>query len=75
MPPAPVPQPAPPVQPVQPVQPEPVVTQPEPAPAPAPMPERRALPHTASTLPMIMLIGATLIALGFALRTTAKVTR
>ena len=71
--------------------PEPVVTQPEPVvaapppapvvtPAPEPMPApapRHALPHTASTLPMVLFIGAGLLALGFALRglTASKATR
>ena len=60
--------------------PEPVVTQPEPvvAPAPEPMPApRRELPHTASTLPMLLIIGAGLLAVGLLLRgmTAVKVTR
>jgi hypothetical protein len=32
------------------------------------MPERRELPHTASTLALVMFIGAGLLALGLALR-------
>jgi hypothetical protein len=69
--------------------PEPVVTKPEPVappapvvtptpePMPTPVPERRELPHTASTLALVMFVGAGLLALGFALRglTHSKVTR
>jgi hypothetical protein len=36
--------------------------------AATPVPERRELPHTASTLPMVMFAGAVLLALGLALR-------
>jgi hypothetical protein len=79
-----------PVQYQTPPQPEPVVTKPEPVvappapvvtptpePMPTPVPERRELPHTASTLALVMFVGAGLLALGFALRglTHSKVTR
>lgn len=65
------------------VTPEPVVAAPPPpavTPAPEPMPApapRRELPHTASTLPMALFIGAGLLALGLALRglTASKATR
>lgn len=57
-------------------QPEPVVAAPPPVMAPAPEP-RHELPHTASTLPMVLFIGAGLLAIGFALRglTTSKAGR
>jgi hypothetical protein len=48
------------------VTPEPVRTEPVATPAPAPM--RDELPRTASTLPMVMFVGAALLALGLALR-------
>jgi hypothetical protein len=56
--------------------PAPAVVTPAPEPMPAPMP-RRELPHTASTLALVMFIGAGLLALGLALRglTHSKVPR
>jgi hypothetical protein len=72
-------------EPVTPVQPEPVqppptpvVTQPvqpEPAmapPAPMPAPVRDELPRTASTLPLLFLIGGALLVLGVALRAVSS---
>lgn len=62
----------------EPVVTQPVVTQPEPVvTTPAPAPVRDELPRTASTLPMVMLVGGMLLALGLALRglTPAKVKR
>ncbi len=53
-----------------PVQPEPVVAAPPPAPMPAPV--REELPHTASTLPMLFLIGGTLLVLGVSLRAVSS---
>lgn len=60
----------------QPVVTPPVVTQPEPV-VTAPAPVRDELPRTASSLPMVMLIGGALLALGLVLRgvTPAKVKR
>jgi hypothetical protein len=58
--------------------PEPVVAPPTPVVTPEPTPEpRHELPHTASTLPMVLFISAGLLALGFALRglTASKATR
>lgn len=66
--PEPVQPPPPPPTPVvtQPVQPEPVVAAPPPAPMPAPV--RDELPRTASTLPLLFLIGGALLLVGVALR-------
>jgi hypothetical protein len=51
------------------VTPEPVVAAPVVTPEPTPAPElRHELPHTASTLPMVLFISAGLLAFGFALR-------
>lgn len=58
--------------------PEPVVSQPAPAPAPMKMAApRKALPRTAGTLPLVMFVGAGLLALGLALRAlnASKATR
>lgn len=59
-------------------EPTPVVTRTEPAPAPVVKPApRRTLPRTAGTLPLVMFVGAGLLALGLVLRgaATAKAKR
>jgi hypothetical protein len=55
-------------------QPEPQMTQPAPTSTPAttPSPDRDELPHTASTLPMLFLIGGALLLLGVVLRAVSN---